>query len=158
VRRVWRGSATKGIGVLIEEEPTEVGELLLRPEQLQAFVGTLNAGLTPHQFTLQWVLAEHRGEVLPRARLYELVWGHAIPPKDSGVDSAVSDVRTKLARISPGWTTSTRIRGLDIGSSPEPVQKGACMTPAPREVRSRPDARLSGRPCSTTRWRSARRC
>lgn len=52
VRRVWRGNASRGMGVLLETEAAQVGELELRSEQLQAFVGTRSADLTPRQFSL----------------------------------------------------------------------------------------------------------
>jgi DNA-binding response OmpR family regulator len=59
--------------------------------------------LTRREFDLLWTLAEHDGLVHERERLYERVWGYAMPRGDRSVDVFVRRLRRKLGDLSPGW-------------------------------------------------------
>jgi DNA-binding response OmpR family regulator len=81
----------------------EVGELRLRPDLLQAFVGELSLNLTRREFELLRLLATHAGHVLEREAIYQRVWGYAMAHGDRSVDVFVRKLRAKLERGSPGW-------------------------------------------------------
>jgi DNA-binding response OmpR family regulator len=89
------------------EDPTEqtlaVGELELRVEEWQAFVGGESVRLTPREFELLLLLARAEGQVLPREEIYQRVWGYAMVAGDRSVDVFVRKLRQKLEAASPEW-------------------------------------------------------
>lgn len=56
-------------------EPQAAGELEIRPDMFEAFVGGRAIGLTRREFELLQLVASHSGRVIPRDRIYERVWG-----------------------------------------------------------------------------------
>jgi DNA-binding response OmpR family regulator len=97
VRRRKRADAPAGAG------PVVAGEVEIRPDQFQAFVGGVSVDLTRREFELIHVLAEAHGRVLPREEIYQRVWGYAMAHGDRSVDVFVRKLRQKLERQSPGW-------------------------------------------------------
>jgi DNA-binding response OmpR family regulator len=83
-------------------DPVRFGEFELRPDQFQAFLGSRSLDLTPREFALLVVFTEHAGQVLRREQIFELVWGHAMPPGDRAVDAFVVKLRRKLEAAKPG--------------------------------------------------------
>lgn len=98
VRRRKRRQVRKDVGPLV------VGELEIRPDQYQAFVGGRSAELTKREFELIQLLAEARGRVAERREIYQRVWGYTMARGDRSVDVFVRKVRKKLERLSPGWS------------------------------------------------------
>jgi DNA-binding response OmpR family regulator len=84
-------------------EPVIAGELEIRADMFEAFVGGRAVGLTRREFELLWLLAGARGRVVPRDRIYERVWGYAMAHGDRSVDVFVRKLRKKLEAASPGW-------------------------------------------------------
>jgi len=80
-----------------------VGEVEIRADQYQAFVGGVSIDLTRREFELIQLLAEAEGQVLQREEIYERVWGYAMVHGDRSVDVFVRKLRQKLERASPGW-------------------------------------------------------
>lgn len=80
------------------------GELEIRPQLYQAFVGKTGAELTRREFEVLQVLADAAGQVIERDDLYQRVWGYAMAHGDRSVDVFVRKVRQKLERLSPDWT------------------------------------------------------
>ena len=80
-----------------------IGEVEVRPDQFQAFVGGVSADLTRREFELIQLLAAAEGRVLEREEIYQRVWGYAMARGDRSVDVFVRKLRQKLERASPGW-------------------------------------------------------
>jgi len=73
-----------------------VGQLTVDPVSREATVGSRALVLRPKEFDLLLVLAEHRGQVLSRDQLLDLVWGYDFPGGTRTVDAHVSHVRSRL--------------------------------------------------------------
>jgi DNA-binding response OmpR family regulator len=84
-------------------EPVVAGELEIRPDMFEAFVGGRALGLTRREFELIQLLSASEGRVIPRERIYERVWGYAMAHGDRSVDVFVRKLRKKLEAASPGW-------------------------------------------------------
>jgi DNA-binding response OmpR family regulator len=114
VRRHRRGRAP------VEAGPVIAGELEVRPDQFQAFVGGQNVGLTRREFELLQVLADSAGRVIEREDIYQRVWGYAMAHGDRSVDVFVRKLRGKLQRNSPGWNYIHTHFGIGYRFEPEP--------------------------------------
>ena len=84
------------------EPPTVAGELIIRPELHQAFVGEVSLELTAREFEILQLLVQS-DRVLRREEIYERVWGYAMAHGDRSVDVFVRKLRQKLRAGSPGW-------------------------------------------------------
>jgi DNA-binding response OmpR family regulator len=80
-----------------------VGEITIRPDLYQAYVGEASLELTPREFELLQLLARS-DRVLRREEIYERVWGYAMVHGDRSVDVFVRKLRQKLRTASPGWS------------------------------------------------------
>ena len=87
--------------VRVETGPTVVGEVEIRADQFQAFVGGASVDLTRREFELIQLLADAEGQVLQREEIYQRVWGYAMVHGDRSVDVFVRKLRSKLERVSP---------------------------------------------------------
>ena len=114
VRRRKRASAPTESGPLV------AGELEIRTDQFQAFVGGQSLDLTRREFELVQLLAEARGQVLQREEIYQRVWGYAMAHGDRSVDVFVRKLRQKLEARSPGWTYIHTHFGIGYRFQPEP--------------------------------------
>src|SRR3954453_7595442 len=97
VRRRKRADARVDTG------PLMIGEVEIRPDQYQAFVGDSSVDLTRREFELIQLLADAQGQVMQREEMYQRVWGYAMVHGDRSVDVFVRKLRHKLERASPGW-------------------------------------------------------
>jgi DNA-binding response OmpR family regulator len=79
------------------------GEVEIRADQYQAFVGGKSIDLTRREFELIELLAGAEGRVLEREEIYERVWGYAMARGDRSVDVFVRKLRQKLEAASPEW-------------------------------------------------------
>jgi len=84
-------------------EAKAAGELEIKPDLFQAFVGERSANLTRREFELVELLASVDGRVLEREEIYQRVWGYAMARGDRSVDVFVRKVRHKLEKASPDW-------------------------------------------------------
>jgi DNA-binding response OmpR family regulator len=87
----------------LDDEPTIAGEMTIRPDQFDAYVGDEAAGLSRKEYELLRQLASAEGRVLEREVIYQRVWGYTMVRGDRSVDVFVRKLRNKLERISPGW-------------------------------------------------------
>jgi DNA-binding response OmpR family regulator len=85
------------------EAPRSAGELEIRVDRFQAFVGDRSVELTRREFELIELLARAEGRVLEREEIYQRVWGYAMARGDRSVDVFVRKLRQKLERASPSW-------------------------------------------------------
>ena len=118
VRRRKRAAARPDVG------PLTAGELEIRIDQFQAFVGGRSVDLTRREFELLHTLAEARGRVLQREDVYQRVWGYAMAHGDRSVDVFVRKVRQKLQQVSPGWEYIHTHFGIGYRFDPEEVGEG----------------------------------
>ena len=84
-------------------EVKSAGELEIKPDLYQAFVGERSTNLTRREFELVELLASVDGRVLEREEIYQRVWGYAMARGDRSVDVFVRKVRHKLEKASPDW-------------------------------------------------------
>jgi DNA-binding response OmpR family regulator len=135
VRRHRRGQANADVGPLV------AGELEIRPDRFQAFVAGQSVGLTRREYELLHLLAEARGRVIEREAVYQSVWGYAMAHGDRSVDVFVRKLRSKLERVSPGWTYIHTHFGIGYRFDPEHAAgEEAELTPAtPREPEVEPE-------------------
>jgi DNA-binding response OmpR family regulator len=80
-----------------------IGEVEIRPDLFQAFVGSASLELTRREFQLIELLAAAGGEILERELIYERLWGYEMARNDRSVDVFVHKLRRKLAQASPEW-------------------------------------------------------
>jgi DNA-binding response OmpR family regulator len=82
----------------------EIEELKIDPREVQAYVGGVNAGLTPTEFKLLYTLALDRGRVVTRDELLQKVWGRRETHRDRTVDVFVRKLRDKIDALQPKHT------------------------------------------------------
>jgi DNA-binding response OmpR family regulator len=117
----------------IESAPLTTGELEIRADQFQAFVGGVSVELTRREFELIELLAEAEGQVLQREEIYERVWGYAMVHGDRSVDVFVRKLRQKLERSSPGWRYIHTHFGIGYRFAGEPVEADDAVAVAVEE-------------------------
>jgi DNA-binding response OmpR family regulator len=97
VRRRRRATAERA------PAPMQTGEIEIRADRFQVFVGDASIDLTRREFELIELLAGAEGRVLEREEIYQRVWGYAMARGDRSVDVFVRKLRRKLERASPQW-------------------------------------------------------
>jgi DNA-binding response OmpR family regulator len=105
----------------VESAPVSAGELEIRPDRFQAFVGTEPLDLTRREFELLYLLALERSQVLEREQIYQRVWGYAMAHGDRSVDVFVRKLRQKLEKHSPSWSYIHTHFGIGYRFEPEPA-------------------------------------
>jgi DNA-binding response OmpR family regulator len=86
----------------VVDAPIAAGELALRTELHQAYVGEVSLDLTAREFELLQLLVG-ADRVLRREEIYERVWGYAMARGDRSVDVFIGKLRQKLRLASPEW-------------------------------------------------------
>jgi DNA-binding response OmpR family regulator len=102
------------------EVEQRVGNVEIRPAELQVLIDGRRAGLTVREFELFFVLAQRLDRVVQRAEIYELVWGGKMPRRDRSVDVLVRKVRRKLELVAPDWSYIHTHFGIGYRFTPEP--------------------------------------
>jgi DNA-binding response OmpR family regulator len=118
-----------------ESGPLVAGELEIRTDQFQAFVGGHSLDLTRREFELLQLLADSRGTVLQREEIYQRVWGYAMAHGDRSVDVFVRKLRQKLETASPQWRYIHTHFGIGYRFDPETDELPVLdEIPAPLEI------------------------
>ncbi|HWG09786.1 MAG TPA: response regulator transcription factor [Solirubrobacteraceae bacterium] len=86
-----------------ETKPLSAGEVEIRSDRFQAFVGGDSLDLTRREFELIELLAAAEGRVLEREEIYSRLWGYTMVRGDRSVDVFVRKLRQKLEKASPRW-------------------------------------------------------
>ena len=122
VARVEAALRRSGIAPLQPEAARiEVPGLVIDPDRHQALLEGSEAGLTPMEFRLLYVLAAAEGKALTRDRIQQRVWGPPYRHRDRTVDVCVRKLREKIDRRS---TTHTYIHTHQgVGYRFEPISK-----------------------------------
>ena len=84
-------------------EVLTAGELEIRPSEHVVRVRGRTLVLSVRELELLAALARREGRVVPRAELYETVWGAPLREHDRSVDVYVHKLRSKLAEALPEW-------------------------------------------------------
>jgi DNA-binding response OmpR family regulator len=141
VRRRRRAEASAVTG------PILAGEIEIRADRFQAFVGEASIDLTRREFELIELLAGAEGRVLEREEIYQRVWGYAMARGDRSVDVFVRKLRQKLEKASPEWRYIHTHFGVGYRFAPQPAdgslpaeaaeaaQPAPLPAPAPEPVR-----------------------
>jgi two-component system alkaline phosphatase synthesis response regulator PhoP/two-component system response regulator ResD len=79
-----------------EESPLYVGDLVIYPERREVTVNDRPVALRAKEFDLLLTLAQHKGIVLSREQLLNLVWGFDFAGQTRTVDVHVAHLRDKL--------------------------------------------------------------
>jgi DNA-binding response OmpR family regulator len=111
--------------------PLVAGDLEVRDDQFQAFVGKRSLELTRREFELLHLLVQAKGNVLEREAIYQGVWGYAMAHGDRSVDVFVRKLRQKMEKHSPDWKYIHTHFG--IGYRFEPEHLAAADGPAAAE-------------------------
>ena len=85
-----------------EAGPVVAGEIEIRADQFQAFVGR-SLDLTGASSSSRSCWPSRAGRVLEREEIYQRVWGYAMAHGDRSVGVFVRKLRQKLEQASPGW-------------------------------------------------------
>jgi len=86
-----------------DTEPVVAGEVEIRSDRFQAFVGEQSIDLTRREFELIELLSGAEGRVLEREEIYSRLWGYTMVRGDRSVDVFVRKLRQKLEKASPTW-------------------------------------------------------
>jgi DNA-binding response OmpR family regulator len=132
VRRRKRASERVDTGPLV------AGELQIRADQFQAFVGGQSIDLTRREFEVLQLLAQAEGKVLQREEIYQAVWGYAMAHGDRSVDVFIRKVRQKLEQASPQWAYIHTHFGVGYRFDPETERDATAPAPAPVELEALP--------------------
>jgi DNA-binding response OmpR family regulator len=128
-----------------ETGPLIAGELEIRADRFQAFVGGGSVELTRREFELLHLLAESVGQVLERDTVYQRVWGYTMAHGDRSVDVFIRKLRQKLEKHSPEWRYIHTHFGVGYRFDPVPLsglgsaveQKASVPEPSPEVERVR---------------------
>jgi DNA-binding response OmpR family regulator len=110
--------------------PLVIGEVDIRPDLFQAFVGDDSLDLTRREFQLLRLLAGAGGKVIPRGRIYESLWGYEMVRNDRSVDVFVHKLRRKIERFSPAWSYIHTEFGVGYRLAPGAAEPAAGAAPA----------------------------
>jgi DNA-binding response OmpR family regulator len=113
----------------VQTGPVMAGEMEIRPDHFQAFVGGESLDLTRREFELLQLLVGAKGQVLERETIYQRVWGYAMAHGDRSVDVFIRKLRQKLERSSPDWGYIHTHFGVGYRFDPEPVGGPAAELP-----------------------------
>jgi DNA-binding response OmpR family regulator len=131
VRRRRRAEASAVTG------PILAGEIEIRADRFQAFVGEASIDLTRREFELIELLAGAEGRVLEREEIYQRVWGYAMARGDRSVDVFVRKLRQKLEKASPEWRYIHTHFGVGYRFAPQPAD-GSLPAEAPEAAEPAP--------------------
>jgi DNA-binding winged helix-turn-helix (wHTH) protein len=124
-----RSSVSQRASARVETGPLVAGELEVRADQFQAFVGSRSVDLTRREFEVLQLLAQAKGKVLQREEIYQAVWGYAMAHGDRSVDVFIRKVRQKLEKASSGWNYIHTHFGVGYRFDPEPRDATAAAGP-----------------------------
>ena len=131
-------------------EPVVAGELTIRSDRFQAFVGEASVDLTRREFELIELLAGAEGRVLEREEIYQRVWGYAMARGDRSVDVFVCKLRQKLEKASPAWRYIHTHFGVGYRFAAEPIAPPPADAPPALDAAARPALHTDAAPGAPT--------
>jgi DNA-binding response OmpR family regulator len=128
------------------EEAVSAGELEIRPEMFDAYVGDRSACLSRKEYDLLRQLAAADGRVLEREDIYQRVWGYTMVRGDRSVDVFVRKLRQKLEALSPEWRYVHTHFGVGYRFAAERADGAPAQQPGSSERSPQPAERPAGDP------------
>ena len=123
IARVQAVLRRRRIGTMVpDDQPVVAGQLSIRPDRFDAYVGDEPAGLSRKEYELLRQLAAAGGRVLERDQIYQRVWGYTMVRGDRSVDVFVRKLRTKLEKLSPEWRYVHTHFGIGYRFAPERLE------------------------------------
>ena len=119
VEAVLRRAGMSPVGA--KAQAIQAPGLAIDPDLHAALLDGADAGLTPTEFRLLYVLASEQGRALTRDQLQQRVWGMPHRHRDRTVDVCVRKLREKLDRRSASHTYIQTHYG--VGYRFDPVEK-----------------------------------
>jgi DNA-binding response OmpR family regulator len=119
-----------------EAKPVTAGEVEIRSDRFQAFVGGRSIDLTRREFELIELLAAAEGRVLEREEIYSRLWGYAMVRGDRSVDVFVRKLRQKLEKASPEWRYIHTHFGIGYRFAAQPADEAAADESQPVAIGS----------------------
>jgi DNA-binding response OmpR family regulator len=104
------------------EGSLQIGNVEIRPAELQVLIDGVRSGLTVREFELFFLLAKRLDSVVQRPEIYELMWGGEMPRRDRSVDVLVRKVRGKLEIAAPEWRYIHTHFGIGYRFTPEAIR------------------------------------
>jgi DNA-binding response OmpR family regulator len=104
------------------EGSLRIGNVEIRPAELQVLIDGIRTGLTVREFELFLLLAKRLDSVVQRPEIYGLMWGGEMPRRDRSVDVLVRKVRGKLEIAAPDWRYIHTHFGIGYRFTPEAVR------------------------------------
>jgi DNA-binding response OmpR family regulator len=98
----------------------EIEELRIDPDEVQAYLDGVSAGLTPMEFRLLYALALDRKRVVTRDELLQRVWGRRAAHRDRTVDVYVRKLRMKIDQRASRHTFIQTRYGVGYKLDPHP--------------------------------------
>ena len=93
--------------VFQEEQPVVFREIVLKPQSMTAEVEGQALELTAHEFDILRIMMEAPGRVFSKEALYEAVWKNGYYGEDNTISVHISNIRKKIAVITPQEYIST---------------------------------------------------
>jgi DNA-binding response OmpR family regulator len=128
-----------------DDSPLVAGELRIRPDMFDAYVGDRPASLSRKEYELLRQLANADGRVLEREEIYQRVWGYTMVRGDRSVDVFVRKLRQKLEQLSPDWRyvhthfgVGYRFAAERVGGQPAAPERVGGGPAAPERVGGEP--------------------
>jgi DNA-binding response OmpR family regulator len=131
VARVEAVLRRRRMGDVPSEDVIDAGELAIRPDRFDAYVGGRPASLSRREYELLHLLASADGQVLEREDVYQRVWGYTMARGDRSVDVFVRKLRLKLEAASPGWRYVHTHFGVGYRFAAEQLEPSAGAPAAP---------------------------
>jgi DNA-binding response OmpR family regulator len=98
-----------------------VGNVEVRPAELQVLIDGRRAGLTVREFELFSLLAGRPDSVVQRPEIYEAIWSGEMPRRNRSVDVLIRKVRGKLETVAPDWRYIHTHFGIGYRFTPERI-------------------------------------
>jgi DNA-binding response OmpR family regulator len=117
-----------------ETKPVVAGEVKIRSDRFQAFVGEQSIDLTRREFELIELLAAAEGRVLEREEIYSRLLGYTMVRGDRSVDVFVRKLRQKLEKASPRWRYIHTHFGIGYRFAAESLDVDAAKVDVPASV------------------------
>jgi DNA-binding response OmpR family regulator len=117
-------SPTVAAALGLDAEPLRAPPLELWPAEGRCLVAGQRVILSRREFALLAGLVAAPDRIVPRARLYELVWGERMPARRRDVDVYVRKLRVKLAEAAPGWSFIHTHRQFGYRFHPQETRPG----------------------------------
>ncbi len=122
-----------------EDEPVVYEDELLRVDHAERGVTVRGVPiqLTPLEYRLLIAFARHRGAVLERERILELVWGGTAGVDSAQVKVVVGHLRRKIGDRDDGTSPIETIRGFGYVYRPETTPGAPAVTDRPGVLRAK---------------------